>query len=379
MEQPVDQVEKEGVEGHEEHFQHLDEPHGFVPLEQGDQHNAQTGHEKEPEPHGQQVKIHAILLLQGAKRRIHHRPRHVLQEYTSPKILFFPALLLFLFFPSLPPLPRKKVPPTERNLDPPRKRVPQEPFFSPFALPSPLSLFPMSYDYETFCPGTQNALLYDTLERFFHSTDSRHPDEPWWRLDRMLPFISGESNISLRLLEWFTTNYAFKYNVAYWLPPLDDASGPRWFKVHDGYQLKLDAYSKRRFDPCCRWERVPIQYGTSLSIQSTLGQLNFFKWALEHDVLDYVEAHCVDIDRDMKQRHKTSSRSSSRRSTASSTSSLDDEVDDDLPHKSSRPYLSSTPLFPSVSKKDRPSDLVPPDSPDQSFSTIPLGGPSSPP
>ena len=55
------------------------------------------------------------------------------------------------------------------------------------------------------------------------------------------------------------------------------------------YKLKLKAYSKRRFDPFCRWDRITIPYKGDNSIQTTIGQLNFFKWALENDVIKYIE------------------------------------------------------------------------------------------
>ena len=32
------------------------------------------------------------------------------------------------------------------------------------------------------------------------------------------------------------------------------------FKVYFDYKLKLKAYSKKRFDPFCRWDRITIPY-----------------------------------------------------------------------------------------------------------------------
>ena len=61
------------------------------------------------------------------------------------------------------------------------------------------------------------------------------------------------------------------------------------FKVYEDYKLKLKAYSKKRFDPFCRWDRITIPYKGDTVIQTTIGQLNFFKWVLEHKILDYIE------------------------------------------------------------------------------------------
>ena len=59
-------------------------------------------------------------------------------------------------------------------------------------------------------------------------------------------------------------------------------------------------YSKKRFDPFCRWDRIVIPYKDGNSIQTTIGQLNFFKWAIENLVLDYVEQNFDTIYEDMK-------------------------------------------------------------------------------
>ena len=118
----------------------------------------------------------------------------------------------------------------------------------------------------------------------------------------MLRIITGESRISLRIVDWFATNYAKNYFTVY---SLDE--GNKRFKVYIDYKLKLKAYSKKRFDPFCRWERISIPYredGTC--IETTLGQLNFFKWAIENQVIDYIEQHYDDIERDMNTRNSTS-------------------------------------------------------------------------
>ena len=98
----------------------------------------------------------------------------------------------------------------------------------------------------------------------------------------MLSIINGQSTISLRLVDWFVTNYAKKHFVIYTLRDFR-------FKVYDDYKLKLRAYSKKRFDPFCRWDRIIIPYKDNNSIQTTIGQLNFFKWALENEVIKYIE------------------------------------------------------------------------------------------
>jgi hypothetical protein len=84
--------------------------------------------------------------------------------------------------------------------------------------------------------------------------------------------------------------------------------------------LKLRAYSKKRFDPFCRWERinVPHKNGTTY-IQTTLGQLNFFKWAIENQVLRYIHDNYSVIESDMNIRNNTSRKMAKSHHTSAAT------------------------------------------------------------
>jgi hypothetical protein len=121
-------------------------------------------------------------------------------------------------------------------------------------------------------------------------------------LDKMLRIITGDSKISLRIVDWFATNYAKKYYTVYDLP-----TGSR-MKVYTDYKLKLRSYSKKRFDPFCRWDRISIPYTSGKFIETTIGQLNFFKWALENQVINYIESNYDVIEKDMNARNSTSKR-----------------------------------------------------------------------
>jgi hypothetical protein len=141
---------------------------------------------------------------------------------------------------------------------------------------------------------TQNDLLLNNLMDFYK-------DE--LILNRMLKIITGESKISLRIVDWFSTNYAKKYYTL-----IEDAEANKRFKVYVDYKLKLKAYSKKRFDPFCRWDRISIPYKKDTCIETTIGQLNFFKWALENKVIDYIEENYEIIEKDMNNRNSTSKR-----------------------------------------------------------------------
>ena len=150
---------------------------------------------------------------------------------------------------------------------------------------------------------TQNELLTAKLFIFFKENNF----EP---LKKMLAVINGESLISLRIIDWFSTNYAKKHYTVYSIP--GDVDKPdRRFKVYNDYKLKLKAYSKKRFDPFCRWDRIAFPYVNNSSIQTTVGQLNFFKWAIENCVIQYVESNYREIEHDMNTRNSISKRKTS--------------------------------------------------------------------
>jgi|LakMenE18May11ns_1017448.scaffolds.fasta_scaffold9949389_6 hypothetical protein len=154
---------------------------------------------------------------------------------------------------------------------------------------------------------TQNDLLLKNLMDFYKTDNDDGTFNSNNNLDKMLRIITGTSKISLRIVDWFATNYAKKFYTIYTIEKTTD-NITRRFKVYDDYKLKLKAYSKKRFDPFCRWDRINIPYSNDRFIETTIGQLNFFKWALENKVIDFVEQNYELIEKDMNSRNSTSKR-----------------------------------------------------------------------
>lgn len=145
---------------------------------------------------------------------------------------------------------------------------------------------------------TQNDLLMKCLMDFYQDKS---------KLDEMMSIINGESNISLRIVDWFVTNYAKKFYTIYELSSeRNNKPITSRFKVYNDYKLKLKAYSKKRFDPFCRWERITIPYNNDNCMETTIGQLNFFKWAIENKIIDYIKEHYDAIEKDMNDRNSIS-------------------------------------------------------------------------
>ena len=173
----------------------------------------------------------------------------------------------------------------------------------------------MSY-YTASCANasTQDDLLLHNLMNFYETPEN---------MNTIQTIVNGESKVSLRIIDWFVTNYAKKFDTEYVIRMrtgiLKDLIEDCKFKVYHRYKLQLKAYSKKRFDPFCRWDRISIpcsKNGEECMMETTIGQLNFFKWAIDNRILDYIERYYEEIEKDMNARN-----SSSRRNTTSSTDS----------------------------------------------------------
>lgn len=130
-------------------------------------------------------------------------------------------------------------------------------------------------------------------------------------IELILPIVKQKSTkISLRLLDWLVTNYSKKYNVNY------NIDNNKNFSIWLDYRNQLKAYSKRAFDPFCRRKRLFYNIKTNdiISIDkddidtysqrddgfvTTVGQLNFFRWALTYRVVDYADNNINDIESHM--------------------------------------------------------------------------------
>lgn len=108
--------------------------------------------------------------------------------------------------------------------------------------------------------------------------------------------ISKSKKISIRIVNWFVTNYAKQYFTVY-----ESAEKERFF-VWTRFRSAEDGYSKEMFDPYSRKDRIIIPYDETTKLITTIGQLNFFKWAILNKVIDYIIDHYDDITSDMTNR-----------------------------------------------------------------------------
>ena len=146
--------------------------------------------------------------------------------------------------------------------------------------------------------------------------------------------ITQKNTLSLRILDWLVTNYAKKYNVVYLLKKNNQETT---FNVYLDYKNQLKAYSKKYFDPFCRRERIAINtidltwsvlenpkqktFDDNILI-TTVGQLNFFKWFIENNVLTYAIENIENIDKDMIETLNNSKTETKRKELSTNASKL---------------------------------------------------------
>ena len=130
----------------------------------------------------------------------------------------------------------------------------------------------------------KNLLLMDNINKYFSIRENKNI---------LINILNNKYNISLRIIDWFVTNYCKKYNI-FWV------ENNQRFVVYLNYKLQLKAYSKKYFDPFCRRERIFFHYKDEEYLETTVGQLNFFKWIIEHNIINYIKNNYEDIEFDMQ-------------------------------------------------------------------------------
>jgi len=133
---------------------------------------------------------------------------------------------------------------------------------------------------------TKLSLLMKSLTEFY--------SEPKY-IEQMKNIIDQNSVISLRILDWFITNYSKKYRTI-----ISVEGSTKTVDVYQNYKLQLKSFSKKSFDPFCRKNKIIFYYTDDEYIETSCGQLCFFRWCFENGILTYVKGNLNTIEQDMK-------------------------------------------------------------------------------
>jgi hypothetical protein len=118
--------------------------------------------------------------------------------------------------------------------------------------------------------------------------------------------IEGKHKLSLRIIEWLVTHYAKTHNIYYWIDenrniynelPDNIQGSIRKVNLYHDYRAQLKSYSKFNFDSFRRHYRITffINMEKREHIETTVGQLNFFRWIFNNNVIDYALDNYDDI------------------------------------------------------------------------------------
>lgn len=148
------------------------------------------------------------------------------------------------------------------------------------------------------------------LDLLMASLNTFYKDRPEC-IDEINSIITQKSQISLRILDWFVTNYAKKYKTV-----INDN-----IDVYINYKLMLKSFSKSNFDPFCRKNKIIFEYREKV-IETSCGQLCFFRWCFQNDILKYVYLNFAEIDNDMKSCFKNKKSGENSEESVKSTRSI---------------------------------------------------------
>lgn len=149
-------------------------------------------------------------------------------------------------------------------------------------------------------------VLRHSLEQFFADPRVR---------DAVVDILEHRSPLSLRILDHLVTKYADEgpdgAGVVYsWTGPQDPERPPRLVDLSAQYAAYLKGNPKVLFDPFCRGEKMLLATdgvrpvivdmpSQRAGVTTNIRQLNFFRWALEHGVIDYAVSHLAAIEAHM--------------------------------------------------------------------------------
>jgi len=148
--------------------------------------------------------------------------------------------------------------------------------------------------------NSRHVVLMEKIKEFYNNKQN---------LEILTSVINGGSFLSLRVIDFFVTNYSKEKEIIYEV--VSDKGRNEKFMVYYSYKSQLKAYSKKQFDPFCRRERILFfinKYDGVKNdpLRTTVGQLNFFRWAIKNNILDYIYENYDNIENEMNNISKNS-------------------------------------------------------------------------
>jgi len=180
------------------------------------------------------------------------------------------------------------------------------------------------------------------LDRFFHEKHEGIIENV------IIPILNEESQISLRFIENFVTKYCRSH------PVFIKLKNNTYIDIYDDYKNQLKSFDKKRFDifkrkhssaprntssesnasatsnvstDDCHLITYPCDKEGNRTIKTSIGQLNFFRWLIKTDILNYIIQNFESIKIKMsKGKRKFSSKINATNNASAATKSRKIEV-----------------------------------------------------
>jgi hypothetical protein len=134
---------------------------------------------------------------------------------------------------------------------------------------------------------SKEIMYYRMLDKYFNNcTESE--------IQVIVDIINGTNLISLRFLDWFVTRYCYLYKLS--INVNNAYNKEKNFNINISYKAQLKSFKKKYFDPFRRKKKFYYHYDkNNILILTTIGQLNFFRWAINNDIIKYTTENYKDI------------------------------------------------------------------------------------
>ncbi len=143
---------------------------------------------------------------------------------------------------------------------------------------------------------------YRMIKKFFTACSSAD-------ITQMINIVEGKSDMSLRVLDWFVTKYSKKRIDC------GQTKDSDMFDVRISYKSQLKSYKKKYFDPFRRKKKFNYYFENGQVMKTTLGQLNFFKWAFSNNIVLYVDKNLKQVIKEMKSSNKEVDKKKTKKDT----------------------------------------------------------------
>jgi len=141
--------------------------------------------------------------------------------------------------------------------------------------------------------NSQEKTYYKMINKFIRNLSDEKKEE-------MVNIINGNSDLSLRILDWIATDYGKMKSIIL----IDNDEGDE-VDLQISYKSQLKTYKKKYFDPFKRdVKKFEYTYSMNKKVITTLCQLNFFRWSFTIGLIDYVKQNLEFLTDQMNELNK---------------------------------------------------------------------------